>query len=81
METLAFPLTVATVFTLGGYGIVQAKRHAEIIGAVLGFAALSCALLAAMLYLSQLTIGHCAIASDICFAPSDPMMLNFAAAF
>lgn len=52
---LAMPLIVAVVFTLGGYGIVRAERHAEAIGAVLGCVFVNCAVLAVLALLGQIS--------------------------
>jgi hypothetical protein len=69
MEALAFPFAAATVFTVGGYGIVQAKRHADAIGATLALVLVICLLLTLSLLLSQHATGACASQSDMCFAP------------
>ena len=69
MEALVVPFTAATVFTLGGYGIMQAKRHADAIGIALGLAVLTCALLALTLLLNEAAAGACIAASDLCYAP------------
>lgn len=69
MEALVVPFTAATVFTLGGYGIMQTKRHADAIGVALGLVVLSCALLTLTLLLNEAAAGSCASASDLCYAP------------
>lgn len=48
MSSLAVPFVVATVFTLGGYAIVRIKKHADIVGAVLGCTFAVCAMLAVL---------------------------------
>lgn len=46
MLNLTIPLIAATVFTAGGYGILNAKRHAERIEELLVVVFMLCALMA-----------------------------------
>jgi hypothetical protein len=46
MLNLTIPLIAATVFTVGGYGILNAKRHVERIEELLIVVFMMCALLA-----------------------------------
>jgi hypothetical protein len=55
LQTLAVPLIVAAVFTLGGYGITKAGRHADELSEFLGALFLIVALLAGVAELVQIS--------------------------
>lgn len=55
MPDLTVPFTAATVFTLGGYGILRAERHAETIRGVLALAFLVSAMLCVLALLVRVT--------------------------
>ncbi|XYD09892.1 hypothetical protein R1A27_04905 [Methylobacterium sp. NMS12] len=53
-DSLTVPLLAAAVFTFGGYGIIKAERHADLIRDVLGAAFMIVAVLVVLMALAQI---------------------------